>query len=85
MERSEVRWYTFKLPDKHRPVLILTRDSIIIYLHSVTIAPITSTVRDIPSEVFLSHEDDMPMSCVVSYLLHIFCIFTMTNFFLNNY
>ena len=58
MKRGEVRWYTFELPDKRRPVLILTRNSAISFLTGITIAPITSTVRDIPTEVFLTPEDD---------------------------
>ena len=58
MKHGEVRWYTFELPDKHRPVLVLTRNSAISFLTGITIAPITSTVRDIPTEVFLTPEDD---------------------------
>ncbi len=66
MRRGEVRWYKFSHPDKKRPVLILTRDSILEYLGEVTIAPITTTVRDIPSEVFLSQTDGMPRECAVN-------------------
>ena len=66
MKRGEIRWYKFKSPDKKRPVLILTRDSILEYLGEVTIAPITSTVRDIPSEVFLSRHDGMQKECAVN-------------------
>ena len=66
MNRGEVRWYKFKEPDKKRPVLILTRDSILEYLGEVTIAPVTSTIRDIPSEVFLSQRDGMPRDCAVN-------------------
>lgn len=66
MTRGEVRWYKFSPPDKKRPVVILTRDSIIDYLGEVTIAPITSTIRDIPSEVFLSKSDGMPIECAVN-------------------
>ena len=29
MRRGEIRWYTFRLPDKRRPVLILTRSELI--------------------------------------------------------
>lgn len=54
MRRGEVRWYSFRVPDKRRPVLILTRNSAIHFLTGVTIAPITSTIRDIPSEVLLT-------------------------------
>ena len=66
MKRGEVRWYKFQPPDKNRPVLILTRDSILEYLGEVTVAPITSTIRDIPSEVFLSKEEGMPRDCAVN-------------------
>ena len=66
MKRGEVRWYKFKEPDKKRPVVILTRNSILEYLGEVTVAPITSTVRDIPSEVFLSKLNDMPRDCAVN-------------------
>ncbi len=58
MRRGEVRWYTFRAPDKRRPVLILTRDSAVGYLTSLTVAPITTTIRDIPTEVFLSRDED---------------------------
>lgn len=57
MRRGEVRWYKFSNPGKRRPVVILTRDSIIEYLGEVTVAPITSTIRDGPSEVILSQAD----------------------------
>jgi mRNA interferase MazF len=66
MKRGEVRWYKFKDPDKKRPVLILTRDSILEYLGEVTVAPITSTIRDIPSEVYLLKHDGMPRDCAVN-------------------
>jgi mRNA interferase MazF len=66
MKHGEIRWYKFTRPDKKRPVLILTRDSVLQYLGEVTIAPITSTVRDIPSEVFLSKADGMPLDCAVN-------------------
>jgi len=67
MKRGEIRWYKFKAPDKKRPVLILTRDSILEYLGEVTVAPITSTIRDIPSEILLSKSDGMPRDCVVNF------------------
>lgn len=66
MKRGEIRWYKFKSPDKRRPVLIITRDSVLEYLGEATIAPITSTVRDIPSEVFLSKIDGMKKDCGIN-------------------
>ncbi len=66
MKRGEIRWYKFTRPDKKRPVVILTRNSIIEFLEEVTIAPVTSIIRNIPSEVFLSVNDGMPKNCVVN-------------------
>jgi mRNA interferase MazF len=66
MKHGEIRWYKFLPPDKKRPVLILTRDSVLEYLGEVAIAPITTTIRDIPSEVFLSTVDGMPKDCAVN-------------------
>jgi len=66
MKRGEVRWYKFKHPDKKRPVVILTRSSILEYLGEVTVAPVTSTIRDIPSEALLSQADGMPRDCAVN-------------------
>lgn len=66
MKRGDVRWYKFHPPDKNRPVLIISRDSVIGYLNEITVVPITSTVRDIPSEVVLSEQDGMPRECAVN-------------------
>jgi mRNA interferase MazF len=67
MKRGEVRWYEFQPPDKRRPVLILTRDSVLPHLHDVTIAPITSTIRGIASEVKLGVADGMPHECAANF------------------
>lgn len=67
VNRGDVCWYTFKTPDKKRPVLILTRDSAIGVLNSVTIAPITSTIRSIPTELVLTEEDGLPQTCAANF------------------
>ena len=67
MNRGDVCWYTFKVPDKRRPVLILTRDSALGVLNSVTIAPITSTIRSIPTEVILTEADGLPNTCAANF------------------
>ena len=67
MNRGDVCWYTFKAPDKRRPVLILTRDSAIGVLNSVTIAPLTSTIRSIPTEVILTEADGLPGTCAANF------------------
>jgi mRNA interferase MazF len=51
VNRGEIWHYRFKSPDKRRPVLILSRQEVIPLLHTVMVAPITSTRRGAPSEV----------------------------------
>jgi mRNA interferase MazF len=67
VNRGDVCWYTFKAPDKKRPVLILTRDSAIGMLNTVTVAPITSTIRSIPTEVVLTKDDGLPNTCAANF------------------
>jgi mRNA interferase MazF len=64
--RGDVRLYKFAPPDKNRPVVVLTRSSAIAYLSTVTVAPITSAIRGVPSEVVLNEEDGMKTSCAVN-------------------
>lgn len=64
--RGDVRLYNFAPPDKNRPVVVLTRDSALAYLGTVTVAPITSTIRGVPSEVILNEEDGMKAPCAVN-------------------
>ena len=66
MKRGEVRWYTFALPDKRRPVLLLTREPMVNRLNDVTVASITTTIRNLDSEVRLSEPDGMPRECVIN-------------------
>ncbi len=67
MNQGAVYWYTFRAPDRRRPVLILTRNSAIPFLTGITVAPLTTTIRDIPSEVLLTPEQDgLPEACVVN-------------------
>lgn len=68
MKRGEVRWYG--VPDKRRPVLILTRNSSIGVLNALTVVPITSTIRDVPSEVFLDDTDGLANECVANLHSH---------------
>jgi mRNA interferase MazF len=66
VKRGDIYWFAFEAPDKRRPVLILTRDSAISVLNTVTVAPITSTLRDVPSEVALDRSDGMPTACAAN-------------------
>ncbi len=64
--RGEIRLYQFPRPDKQRPVVVLTRESAIAYLSAVTVAPITSTIRGVPSEVRLTEADGMKGECAIN-------------------
>ena len=64
--RGDIRLYRFAPPDKARPVVVLTRDSALQYLSTATVAPITSSVRGVPSEVRLDEEDGMKGTCAVN-------------------
>ena len=66
LNRGDVRPCRFPPPDKQRPVLVLTRASAIGHLATVTVAPITSTVRGVPSEVILDAGDGMQGHCAVN-------------------
>ncbi len=66
MKRGEVRWVDFEYPDKRRPAVIVTRDSAIGYLATVTVAPITNSIHRAPSEVLLTPEDGLPVECAAN-------------------
>jgi mRNA interferase MazF len=66
ISRGEVRLYVFAPPDKKRPVVVLSRDSAVPYLSTVTVAPITTAVRGVPSEVSLTEDDGMKAPCAVN-------------------
>jgi mRNA interferase MazF len=65
--RGEIRWYTFRLPDKRRPVLVLTRGEVIERLNEIIVAPVTRTIRGLRSEVLLTQDDGMPAACAVNF------------------
>ena len=64
--RGEIRLYDFAPPDKKRPVLVPTLNSAVPYLSTVTVAPISSTIRGVPSEVLLNEDDGMKVPCAVN-------------------
>lgn len=64
--RGDVRLLAMKAPDKERPVVVLTRDSSLEFLGWVTVAPITSTIRDVRSQARLDVEDGMKSPCAVN-------------------
>lgn len=64
--RGDVCLYSFAAPNKKKPVVVVTRNSAIAFLSTVTVAPISSTIRGVPSEVRLGEEDGMKAPCAVN-------------------
>jgi mRNA interferase MazF len=64
--RGEIWLHRFASPDKRRPVVVLSRQRALDRLQSAIVAPITSTVRDLPSEVALDVEHGLKGPCVVN-------------------
>jgi mRNA interferase MazF len=64
--RGEICWYTFRLPDKRRPVLILTRNAVLDRLNEIIVVPVTRTVRALSTEVLLAEGDGMPVPCALN-------------------
>ena len=58
--------YRFHAPDKLRPVLVLTRQEVIPLLHTVMVAPVTSTVRGAPSEVLVDEREGLKRTSAVN-------------------
>ncbi len=66
MRRGEIWWAELPSPIGRRPVLLLSRNGAYAVRNAVTVAEITSTIRGIPVEVMLDHEDGMPKKCIVN-------------------
>ncbi|MBI4187446.1 MAG: type II toxin-antitoxin system PemK/MazF family toxin [Chloroflexi bacterium] len=66
MKRGEIWWAELVPPVGRRPVLLLSRDEAYAIRELITVAPVTTRVRHIPSEVPLNLEDGLPKSCVVN-------------------
>lgn len=66
MRRGEVWWADLPPPHGTRPVLLLSRDKAIQVRSLVTLAVVTRTVRELPSEVPLGPDDGLPKPCVAN-------------------
>jgi mRNA interferase MazF len=67
LSRGEIRWYTFRLPDKRRPVMILTRNEVLGRLSEIIVVPATRTIRGLATEVVLTSDDGMPVACALNF------------------
>ncbi len=59
LNRGEIWLYTFKAPDKRRPVLIISRQAAIRFLRTVVVAPVTSTIHGSPAEVEVGFDEGL--------------------------
>ena len=66
VNRGEIWLYSFKPPNKRRPVVVLTRPEVIDFLRTVMVAPITSTVRGAPSEVAVGIDEGLKRESAVN-------------------
>ena len=66
MRRGEVWWAEQPQPIGRRPVLLLSRDEAYEVRNAVTVAQITTTIRNIPVEVELDEKDGLPQKCVIN-------------------
>jgi len=64
--RGEVWWGEIEDVGR-RPFLVMTRSAAIPILSNVLAAPLTRTVRGIPTEVRLGVDDGMPTDCAASF------------------
>lgn len=62
---GEIWWA--EAEDKRRPVLVVTRDEAIPVLTGIVVAPVTRTVRNIPTEVHLGEEEGLGVECAASF------------------
>src|SRR5437867_11096076 len=64
--RGDIWLYRFALPDKRRPVVVLSRQDAVEVLQTVMIAPVTSSIRGLASEVTLDADDGLKGPCAVN-------------------
>ena len=66
MTRGEIWWAVLPAPVGRRPVVLMSRAAAYGIRNSVTVAPVTRTIRGIPTEVVLDRRDGMASRCVVN-------------------
>ncbi len=66
MKRGEVWWAELPPPIGRRPVVLLSRDEAYAIRNAVTVAEVTTVVRNIPVEVKLDKDDGLPKVCVAN-------------------
>ena len=63
--QGEIWWA--ETEEKRRPVLVVTRSEAVPVLDGIVVAPVTRTVRDIPTEICLGKAEGLPVECAASF------------------
>ncbi len=63
--RGEVHWLEVE-DDKRRPVLVVSPDPLVAALRKVLVVPLTTTIRNVPTEVLLGARDGVPRDSAAS-------------------
>ena len=63
--QGEIWWA--EAEDKRRPVLVVTRSEAVPVLTGIVVAPVTRTVRKIPTEVLLGEDEGLGVECAASF------------------
>ena len=66
MRRGEVWWAVLPSPVGQRPVIILTRNSVLKTIDSLVVCLVTRTIRGVPSEVVLGKPEGLPTRCAAN-------------------
>jgi mRNA interferase MazF len=66
MQKGDIWWANLPEPIGRRPVALLSRNEAYKVRSSVTVAEVTSTIRDIPVEVRIGKRENMPKECVIN-------------------
>lgn len=66
MKRGEIWWADQPQPIGRRPVVLLSRNEAYHVRNAVTVAQITTTIRDIPVEIILNEKDGLPQKCAIN-------------------
>lgn len=71
--RGDIWLYRFAAPDKRRPVLVLSRPAALLHLRTAVVAPITTVIRGLPSEVLVGVDEGLKVPSAVN-LDHLYTV-----------
>lgn len=63
--QGEIWWA--EAEDKRRPVLVVTRSEAVPVLRWIVVAPVSRTIRAIPTEVALGADEGLAVECAASF------------------